>query len=213
MFKTVDLSLNAKTGPMPAVYGSKQLCPLSCALYDECYGKQGHTNIHFNAAANGIDFDSMLAWIKKLPMDIWRLWVTGDFPHNDGMVDREKVLAMAAANKKRKLIAYSHHLPTDHNLSVFQDAKKAGFHVNISCDTIADIQKTVKAGLSAVTYTSANDTRKKWHEHGLDFVTCPNQSSSKKPTCRNCKLCAKSRDYVIVFRAHASKKSTIVPVV
>lgn len=213
MFKLVDLSHNGKTGTMPAVYGAKKLCPLSCALYSECYGKQGHTNIHFNAADNGVDFDSMLAWIKKLPMDIWRLWVTGDFPHDNGQVDRNKVLAMAAANKKRKLIAYSHHLPTAHNLAVFQDAKNAGFHVNISCDSVDDIKSTMAAGLSAVTYTSATDTRKKWNDDGISFVTCPNQSSAKKPTCRDCRLCAKPRDYVIVFRAHASKKSAIVPVV
>ena len=213
-YKLVDLSLNIKTGPMPAVYASKATCPLSCALYALCYAKQGPTNIHFDTASNGKAFADLLAWIATLPLRMWRYGVAGDLPGDGVTLCRESVLKIAKANKRRPVLAYTHYPVTLENLETVKAANKAGFGLNVSCDTLEDIKTARAAGVPVVTYTANDDTRKAWTDDGIKFVTCPNQASKAKPQCIDCTLCAKSgRDCVVVFRAHSSKKAQITGVV
>lgn len=221
MYKVVNLSKNEKTGLMPAVYADMNSCPTTCSLYNECYAKLGHTGIHFKAAQNGVDFESLINWIQNMPVyynlnNLWRYGVSGDFPSigkNKKYIDKVKLVKMAEANMNRNVLAYTHFRPFKANLEAVQMAKDNGFHINFSCDSIKDIKTVLKAGLSAVTYTSADDTRKSWIDKGIKYVTCPNQSVKKSPTCGECKLCSKSRDYVIVFRAHGIKENKVHAVV
>lgn len=213
-YKLVDLSLNAKTGPMPAVYASKATCPPSCALYAQCYAKQGHTNIHFDAASNGKSFADLLAWVATLPLRMWRYGVAGDLPGNGVTLCRDSIFKLARANKRRPVLAYTHYPVTAENLDTIKAANTAGFALNVSCDTVDDIKAAHRAGVPVVTYTANDDTRKAWTDDGIKYVTCPNQASKAKPQCADCKLCAKSgRDAVVVFRSHGSKKNSIQGVV
>lgn len=218
MYKLVNLSMNEKTGMMPAIYADMNSCPTTCGLYNTCYGKMGHTAIHFKAAENGVDFNTMIDWIANIPKHIkmWRYGVVGDLPSKGNTkkyLDKNKIMEMAKANKKKMVLAYTHFRPFKDNMDAIKSAMENGFHVNFSCDSIKDIKTVLKNGLSAVTYTTANNTKKSWTENGIKFVTCPNQSTNKKPTCAECQLCAKSRDYVIVFRSHGIAKNKINPVV
>jgi len=215
MYKTVDLSKNEKTGPMSAVYVGKDSCPISCALYRTCYAKQGHTNIHFDAAnSNGKNFAELLDWVSTLPLRMWRYGVTGDLPGDGKSLCRDSILKLAKANKRRPVLAYSHYPVTTENLTTLKAAREDGFVVNASCDTLEDIKAARAAKVPAVTYTSSDDKRKAWTDDGLRFVTCPNQSTPTKPTCKECKLCSKGeRDFVIVFRAHGSAKGKVSGVV
>ena len=214
-YKLVDLSQNVKTGTMPAIYVSKDSCPKTCALYNTCYAKMGHTGIHFNAASNGVSFDEMLKWVKAIPkqFNMWRYGVSGELPGNHTDLDEDKVIKLAIANKKRDAICYTHYKPTAHNITVVKKAAELGFIINFSCDTVEDIKKAIESGCNAVSYTTINDTRKTWKDNGIKYVTCPNQSNSNKPQCVECKLCSKPRDYTIVFRPHGTAKNKIVAVV
>lgn len=213
-YKTVDLSLNAKTGPMAAVYASKDSCPPTCALYAECYAKQGHTNIHFDAASNGVGFDALLKWVRELPLKMWRYGVAGDLPGDGVTLDRAAILALAKANRKRAVLAYTHYKPTPENIETIQAANAAGFALNVSCDTVEDIKAARAAGVPAVTYTDSTDTRKAWTDDGIKYQVCPNQASKAKPQCIDCKLCSKSkREQIVVFRAHGSRKGSVGGVV
>ena len=222
MYKLIELSKNAKTGYMPATYAGMDSCPLSCALYNECYAK-GHTMFkHFKGANDSnIQFKDLITWVKNMPItykinNMWRWGVSGDLPSigkSKKYIDKVKLTQLAQANMNRNVLAFTHFRPFKHNIEAVQLAKDNGFHINFSCDTIKDIQTVLKAGLSAVTYTTASDTRKSWTDNGIRFVTCPNQSLKSKPTCGECRLCSKSRDYVIVFRPHGVKKNSIQSVV
>ena len=107
-FKLVDLSQNEKTGPMPAVYGTRASCPIGCGLYGTCYGKQGRTALHW-AKENDKSFSNLIEWIKGLNSKIWRFGVVGDFPSIDQVtLDAEKISTMVFANKKRAVLAYTH---------------------------------------------------------------------------------------------------------
>ena len=213
-YKLVQESRNPKTGTMPAVYGSVASCPPTCGLYDECYGKQGRAALHW-AKDTEASFDALVDWIARLPLRaMWRFGVVGDFPGNGATLCRESVQKMARANKRRPLLAYSHYPTTQDNLETLNAAKAAGMVINASCDSLDDIKAARAANVPAVTYTSANDTRKAWTADGIRFVTCPNQSTKAAPQCKDCQLCANGdREYVIVFRAHATKRNSIQGVV
>ena len=212
-YKLVDMSLNAKTGPMPAVYASKATCPPTCGLYDQCYGKSGPTALHW-AKDTGKSFADLLEWVATLPISMWRYGVVGDFPGNGVTLCRDSILKLARANKKRPVLAYTHYPVTPDNLETIKAANKAGFALNVSCDSLDDIKAAYSVGVPVVTYTASDDTRKAWVDDGVKYVTCPNQASKAKPQCIKCKMCAKSgRDYVIVFRAHGTQKGKILGVV
>jgi len=213
-YKLVNLSLNAKTGPMPAVYGNRESCPTTCGLYNKCYGKKGRTALHW-ANEQASSFSDLIEWISTLPLRLWRYGVVGDLPSNDGInLDREKVLDMARANNGRPVLAYTHFPVNPHNLRVIREANALGFSLNLSADSIDDIKSAVKALVPVVTYTSHNDERASWKQDGIQFTTCPNQSSDKSPQCLDCKLCSKiSRDSVVVFRGHGSAQKKISGVV
>ena len=213
-YKLVDLSRNPKTGVMPAVYGHKDSCPPTCALMDSCYGKQGRAALHWATDA-GASFADLIDWVSRLPRrTMWRFGVVGDLPGNGADLCKDSILALARANKKRPALAYSHYPATASNLETLRAAKRAGFTINASCDSLADVRAAVAAGVPAVTYTDAGDTRKSWRQDGIRFVTCPNQSLKAEPQCKDCQLCADGdRGYVVVFRAHASKKNSIAGVV
>jgi len=213
-YKLVDLSLNAKTGTMPAVYGHKASCPPSCGLFDQCYGKSGRAALHW-ATDTGKSFADLLDWVTRLPRRaMWRFGVVGDLPGNGSTLCRDSVMKLARANKRRPLLAYSHYPTSAENLATLKAASDAGMVVNASCDSLDDIKAARAANVPAVTYTSADDQRKAWHQDGLRFVTCPNQSTRSAPQCKDCQLCARGdRDFVVVFRAHATKRNSIQGVV
>lgn len=213
-YKLVDLSHNAKTGTMPAVYGHRASCPPTCGLFDQCYGKSGRAALHW-ATDTGKSFADLIDWVTRLPKrSMWRFGVVGDLPGNGVTLCRDSVMKLARANKRRPVLAYSHYPVTPANLATLKAAKDAGMVINSSCDSVDAIKAARAAGVPAVTYTSADDTRKAWTDDGLRFVTCPNQSTKAAPQCKDCQLCSEGdREYVIVFRAHATKKNQIVGVV
>ena len=213
-YKLVNWSQNGKTGPMPAVYGTRASCPIDCKLYDACYGKQGKTALHW-AKENDKSFDDLIGWIKGLNSKIWRFGVVGDFPSVDSVtLDAEKISTMALANKKRAVLAYTHFPLNASNIDILKHANASGLTINKSCDSMDEVNLARKNGIPAVTYTSHDDTRKSWQENGIRFVTRPNQYHPKKPTCAECKLCARgSRTSIVVFRAHGSASKKVLGVI
>lgn len=213
-YRLVDLSHNSKTGTMPAVYGHRASCPTSCGLYQSCYAKSGRAALHWATDA-GASFADLLNWVTRLPKRaMWRFGVTGDLPGNGADLCRESIMALARANKRRPALAYSHYPTTPENLETLKASKDAGFTINASCDSLADIKAARAAQVPCVTYTDAGDKRTAWRADGIRFVTCPNQSTRAKPQCKDCQLCADGdREFVIVFRAHGVRKNSVGGVV
>lgn len=214
MYKLIDVSGDRKTGPIPVVWGSKNTCPPTCGLYELCYAKMGHSNIHFNNAANGVSFDKVINWVHKIRKhSVWRFGVSGELPGNHVNLDADNIVKLAKANAKKDAIIYTHYPINEHNLSLAKVVKAMNLIINFSCDSIDAVKTVVANKLNAVTYTAWDDQRKSWTQDGIKFVTCPNQTLKSKPQCMDCKLCAKDRDYVIVFRAHGVAKKRIPVVV
>ncbi|TDE87395.1 hypothetical protein [Deinococcus sp. S9] len=76
--------------------------------------------------------------------------------------------------------------------------------MNVSADTPEQVVEAVRAGWPVVTTVASTDTRRRWREGGVEYVTCPNQSMGERGVaCNACFLCQKrDRPFVVAFRHH-----------
>lgn len=216
----VSKSGNAKTGFVGATYRKVgETCPSTCAhlVSNSCYALTSFTGIT-QRRSDRSEFDGMnyAAFItgltdKQLSKigNTVRLHVSGDFFYQDG-IDTVYVQGVKTAHTMNPHVlgyTYTHR---------WQDFGAynwpANLVVNASCDTLEDIHAAQAAGWPTVTTTGPNDTRKRWEDEGVTFLTCPAQTANL--TCAQCRLCMKSdRKFTIVFRAHGTSKNKVKDVV
>lgn len=218
MFKYsfVANSHNKKTGAMPVTSTSMDSCPLSCALYADCYGKSGHTRIHWNKLEKtGIDYNDLLNLINALKKKSQiRFNVIGDIAHLDGVIDATKLIKLSNIVKNRMLdmILYTHHsIDNTLNVSALKLAFEKGLHVNISCETIEKAKQALNYGLNAVLVVPIGTLEKHKKINDIHLVRCP---AEYKPQiqCVNCMLCSKNRvqnRIVVAFTAHGTSKKRL----
>ena len=204
------ISSNRKTGPMPVSYSTKEWCPDDCPLKKHgCYAKHGHTGIHWRkvtAGERGTDWDTFVSKVRHLPKGgIWRHNVAGDLPAKDGVIDSDMVRQLIKANTGKGGFTYTHHDMVK-NAGIIASSNHSGFTVNLSsnnvteADTLADMDiapvvTLLPTGSKKVTFTPA----------GRKVVRCPAESS-KKVTCKTCRLCQKTDRPIIGFTPHGSGK-------
>ncbi len=84
--------------------------------------------------------------------------------------------------------------------------------INHSADTLRAAVRSCKAGINTVLALPEDKVRKHWRQRGVRFVQCP-ATYQDKIGCNNCggdvPLCARDRDYVIVFPAHGAAKRKV----
>lgn len=222
--KTVDKSGNAKTGFVGATYRKVgETCPSTCShlISKSCYALSSFTGMHQRDAGwDAFDGMTYYNWVasytpKQLAKigNTIRLHVSGDFFYGDTL-DTQYIQGVVKAHEDFPGIlgyTYTHR---------YQDFGGYNFPenliVNASCDTLEDIHAAKAQGWPTVTTTSADDTRKRWEQEGVIFLTCPAQTTAKsaKPlTCADCRLCMKPRKFTIAFRAHGASKKRVKDVV
>lgn len=205
-------SANSKTGPMPVSTSSRDTCPVSCALYEcGCYGEQGPISIHWNkvnAGDRGVSWNEFLESITNLPAGtLWRHNQVGDLPHIDQEIDREKAEALVASNRGRRGFTFTHHdvLRSEHNRRIIRAMNKGGFTVNLSADSLSDVDLKVALKIGPVVTILPKDPP--WPgmtPAGHRIVLCLNVSH--KLTCLQCGLCQVfPRRSIIGFPVHGSR--------
>jgi hypothetical protein len=219
-YHMVRVSQNAKLGPIPSIYSSRETCPSTCPLKDAgCYADHGNIRLHWNrVTASGVSIDSLCAQIKTLPkQQLYRYAVAGDLPPTPE--DRQK---LATANAGRPVIVFTHH----RDQQLVRDLTAQGFHVNYSCDNLNDVDN-VAADISAVVVVPSTYQRKKSETvaefrkrlggklkmrtpKGRPVALCP-ATYLDETTCSSCGLCASFRrnGTVIAFPAHGARHRTI----
>ena len=215
------ISSNAKTGAIPTSTSDRSTCWTGCPFYDKgCYAKSGPQNIHWKAVSageRGHEWDAFLKLIRKLQRgQLWRHNVSGDLPVvSDGVIDGNKVVELAEANKGRKGYTYTHHPLTETNLGVIKYANAAGFTVNVSTESVEVADKVMtehKIPAVAVVNSSKTDRFYKT-ESGRKVITCP-ATIHDNVTCKTCGLCQiADREFVIAFPAHGNAKKTVNEIV
>jgi hypothetical protein len=227
-FHLTSKSSNKKLGGLPASTSSKETCPTSCGLFNQCYAKKGPQSWHWAKVTKkerGTDWPGFLSQVEKLkPGSLFRHNVSGDLPTITGLIDTVKLdqLQCATVNAGVNLYTYTHwHTDPNKgqaNLDTVKRFSGPGFVINISTEKIEDACKYKRQGLDVVITDSTvfelavraiKDNRRSLFvadsqdlNNPLKVIPCPEQYT-ESATCATCKLCARAnRNYVIAFKEH-----------
>lgn len=207
----VRISQNAKLGPIPAAYVSEDTCPDICPLKKSgCYADSGNVALHWRRVSSGqtgTDWPTFLDQVKALPKHtLWRYAVAGDLPHTDGRIDVAMLDGLVKANQGKRGWAYSHHDVTlVHNQEAIAGANARGFTVNLSADSLEEVDLKYALGIAPVVSILPRDAKKvTYTPGGVRVVACP-AAQNKEITCSVCGVCQNpDRKVVIGFPAHGS---------
>ena len=216
----VKKSGNAKTGFVGATYRKVgETCPSTCAMLtaNSCYALTAFVGItqrrSVRDAMDGMAYYDFIAGLTEKDLakigNTVRLHVSGDFFYNDE-IDTPYVQGVKLTHRTfPNVLGYTYtHRYSDFGVYDFPE----NLVVNASCDSVEDIHAAQALGWPTVTTTSATDTRKRWEQDGVTFLTCPAQTAGL--TCAQCRLCMKKdRKFTIAFRAHGTAKKRVKDVV
>lgn len=226
-------SSNKKTGNIMQSYSSRSTCPVSCPFKDgSCYAKNIRTAKVWDRADNRedkrfISCQDDLAnaltgalWLDKGDRDeiLFRHNIAGDM----AVVGTDKFdiatylsmvsaimtanyrLKVAGSHKYIKAYTYTHcaySINDKNSIRLMKDYML----VNISCETVDEAVITKGRGLNAVLtsiYPEADIAALK--AKGIPAVQCPAQT--KGITCKECRLCSRDREAVVLFEVHGQSK-------
>lgn len=223
-FQLTAKSSNRKTGPIATIRSSSDSCPSTCPFNNGggCYAASGPEAIHWrkldkseNPLHSGwLGLSDQFRAAKLKPGTLLRVNTAGDLPQlpNTGEILGNVVDLMRGIFEASDVVpfTYTHHRQSEHNLAVVDWQNRAGFTVNLSCDTEERASMMHRRGFPSVCVVPVDDTRTGWRdEHGTKFVTCPAQTR-EDVTCDTCRLCSKAnRGAVVAFRAHGNKRKQI----
>lgn len=210
------MSGNAKTGLIPVSTSSSSTCPDNCSFKgDGCYADTGPLQIHWkkvSAGERGTDLDTFCAQIRKLPkFQLWRHNQAGDLAGRDGVIDQVALHKLVSANRGRHGFTYTHYDPTNpDNARALAYANGQGFTVNLSAETLDQVDQYLALGVGPVVVTLPADARGAHKTPlGHDVITCPTYENDSV-SCATCAICQKAdRKTVIGFPAHGSGKKRV----
>lgn len=217
MFKLTMISGNSKTGPIPVSTSGKETCPDSCKLKNNgCYASQGPLNIHWNKVTSGergSDWATFLKDVRRIPRHSLFRWAqAGDLVGENDVIDLGALKELMAASKHTRIYGYSHYPLTPTNIESLRHANSNGFTLNVSTNSISEVDRAMDTGLPVVTVLpSDHDTtiRTLMTDGGNKVLVCP-ASLGKPVTCASCGLCQKhDRSYAIGFVAHGLSKKKV----
>ncbi len=109
----VEVSQNAKTGPIPASIVERASCWPGCALYENgCYAETGALAMHWDRVSRGIVGGSWSEFCAKVaalrPGRLWRYAQAGDLPGYGPQIDGTLLEELVAANTGKNVIAFTH---------------------------------------------------------------------------------------------------------
>jgi hypothetical protein len=221
-FYFTRISRNKKTGPIPVVTASKDTCPPTCPLMggNGCYAEQGPLAIVWSKCT--LTLEKICQEVRRLPKgQLWRYGQAGDLPPKRKDLDK-----LVEANRGRPVLCYTHSRRIDD----IKAATAAGFHVNISADSVCEAEKFAQQGLSTVVvlpssygrhrsgeswtetlpeYKTRTASMPKYTPDGVRLAVCP--ATYHDISCDRCGICARPRKNgtIVGFPAHGSKRGQI----
>jgi hypothetical protein len=207
-------SNNTKTGHMPVSTSDMSTCPERCAFLNVCYANFGHTIYHWRTVPQrGTFWAAFVAKVAAFPKgQLWRHNEAGDLPARKGRIDAVKLRALVKANRGRRGFTYTHHELTEANIAAIRYANDNGFTINVSCETVGQVDYVRALGLPAVLATPKGEPVPTQTPNGNSLRICPAVTSAEaikagrdvlKIQCTNCGICYRhDRVSTIVFPAH-----------
>lgn len=211
IYHLTRVSGNAKTGPIPVSTSSKSTCPSACQLKGNgCYAESGPLAIHWGAVSNGTrggTLEALCDQIKHLPKhQLWRWAQAGDLPGDGHRIDTQALGLLIEANKGRRGFGYTHYDAFDeHNADAIAAANDAGFVINLSADSLEDVDALAALDIAPVACVLPVGTTKPLRTEGGNHVTVCPATLRDDVTCASCGICAvPGHKAVIGFPAHGS---------
>jgi hypothetical protein len=218
MHYAINYTGNSKTGVMPVTTSSKSTCPDTCSLKEKgCYAKYSFLGNYWDKLTSGkvnnsLNYSELLKAISKLSKGtLWRHNQAGDLLHDNGVIDSNSLVGLVNANKGKRAIVYTHHLPSvSNNASLIKLANDSGLTINLSSDTLKQADEYIALDIApVVTLLQLGSDKVSYTPAGNKVVKCP-ADKVKGITCASCGLCALSkRDYIIGFEVHGIAKKSI----
>jgi hypothetical protein len=157
----VEVSQNAKTGPIPASIVERASCWSGCALYENgCYAETGALAMHWDRVSRGTAGCSWSEFCAKVaalrPGRLWRYGQAGDLPGYGPQIDGTLFEELVVANTGKNAIAFTHKPVLGdgpiavENRRLIAAAIKAGFTVNLSADNPAHADRLAELGIAPV---------------------------------------------------------------
>lgn len=215
-FHFVRMSSNAKLGGIPATTTSGDSCPSRCSFRDGngCYGEAGPLFLHWrevNARKRGGTLAEFCRSIKSLPKhQLWRHNQVGDLPGDGVTIDAAALAKIVRANTGKHGFTFTHYDPTDpDNAEAIRQANDSGFTVNLSAESLEEVDQFLSLGVGPVVVALPADADKPIRTRAGNRVTiCP--ASLKNTTCAQCGMCAEpDRKHAIGFPSHGSGKAKV----
>jgi hypothetical protein len=209
----VSKSSNSKTGPIPVTYSARETCPPSCPLSGSngCYAEDYYTRMTWDKVPKrGESVSKVAAKISALPPGtLWRHNVAGDLPGIGEDVDARALRRLVNANVGRLGYTYTHK-KNERSLKLAKNATKSGFAINISCDSIDEVDRMIARGMLAVVVLPTDTPRRVITPEGNVVEQCPATYPESNVTCATCKLCARTNRRVSVgFPAHGTRRKMV----
>lgn len=216
---------NAKTGPIPVSTTSAETCPDACPLKGAgCYAEQWHMGAHWRKLTLGLkpslSWAEFCARVAQLPPgQLWRHNQAGDLPGLNDAIDGEALAELTRANASAGASGFTYtHKPvgldsveTIANARAVERANKAGFTVNLSADSLTEVDQLASLGVGPVVVVLPSDAPDKGIRtpQGRHVVVCPAQLRDEI-TCASCGLCAvATRKSVVGFKAHGAQRRRV----
>jgi hypothetical protein len=157
----IQVSQNAKTGPIPVSIIERVSCWPGCALYENgCYAETGALAMHWRSVSRGLAGGSWSEFCVKVaalrPGRLWRYAQAGDLPGYGAAIDAELLHELVTANSGKNAIAFTHKpvlggdLVAVENRRLIAAAVKAGFTVNLSADNPVHADRLAELGIAPV---------------------------------------------------------------
>lgn len=227
-YKFVYVSGNGKTGPIPTAYADMETCPPTCSHYrTSCYAGLGDTLRHWVKVAiyhvaqsgneTGIKLARFLDLMKTLPKgSIFRYGIGGDFPGKGIALNVHELTSIVRTAVSRKLRAFAYtHKKSEEQIAVYKTLHNEHFVINLSCDTVEEVDSLFHHGLPLVLTVPSDFPRFARTEKGIRLVECLHSQTNGKTQCKDCggdggPLCARvERDYAVTFPAHGTRKASV----
>jgi hypothetical protein len=172
----VEVSQNAKTGPIPASIVERASCWSGCVLYENgCYAESGALAMHWDRVSRGFAGGSWSEFCAKVaalrPGRLWRYAQAGDLPGYGPQIDGTLLEELGAANACKDVIAFTHKpvLGDDpivvENRRLIAAAIMAGFTINLSADNPAHADRLAELGIAPVVTVLARAYARKAVRH------------------------------------------------
>lgn len=205
-------SKNSKVGRIPVSMSERRTCPPSCPLLGNgCYADAGfYTRLHWDrldAGTAGVPWEEFIDRVRALkPGQLWRHDVGGDLAGKDDEIDAELLDQLVWANEGKRGFTYTHY-PIDkaNNGEVIASANAQGFTINVSCQTLTEVDAAMERGLPAVVLLPANQRAPVRTPDGNVVAVCP-AYLYPDTTCSTCRVCSHpDRKVAVGFPVHGGR--------